>query len=56
MDWIKLTRIMNFLKATQDNVARISCGSTGTIKWHIDVAFAIHNDMKSHTGGTVTHA
>ena len=24
------------------------------IKWWIDASFAVHSDMKSHTGGTMT--
>jgi hypothetical protein len=24
------------------------------IKWHIDEAFAVHPDMKGHTGGYIT--
>ena len=24
------------------------------IKWYVDVSFAVHPDMKSHTGGAMT--
>ena len=24
------------------------------MRWHVDASFAIHNDMKSHTGATMT--
>ena len=27
---------------------------TGTIKWYIDVAYAVHPDMRSHTGAIMT--
>ena len=27
---------------------------TQTIKWHVDAAFAVHKDYKSHTGATMT--
>ena len=53
-DWMKLKKLMNFLKATQDEVATLSADDTQTIKWYIDATFAVHKDFKSHTGGTMT--
>jgi hypothetical protein len=29
-------------------------GDSITVKWWIDTSFAVHPDMKSHTGGTVS--
>ena len=26
----------------------------GNIKWYVDVAFSVHKDMRSHTGGFIT--
>jgi hypothetical protein len=54
-DWKKLVKRMNYLKATRDDVPCMSANDTGTIKWHVDAVFAIHKDMKSHTGATMTH-
>jgi hypothetical protein len=45
---------MNYLKATKDDVPCMSANDIGTIKWHVDAAFAIHKDMKSCTGATMT--
>jgi hypothetical protein len=53
-DWTKLVKIMNYLKATQDDVASMSADDTQSIMWHVDAAFAVHNDFKSHTGATLT--
>ena len=53
-DWFKLTKLMNFLKATEKDVATMSADDTQTIKWYIDSAFAVHKDMKSHTGSILT--
>ena len=53
-DWAKLVKIMNFLKATQDEVASMSADDTQSIKWYVDAAFAVHKDFKSHTGATVS--
>jgi hypothetical protein len=51
-DWKKLVKMMNYLKATERDVPCMSADDTGTIKW--DAAFAVHKDMKSHTGATMT--
>jgi hypothetical protein len=53
-DWQKLVRMMNFLKATQDDVMTLSADDTQTIKWYVDAAFAVHKDKKSHTGSVMT--
>jgi len=53
-DWKKLVKLMNFLKATKDDILCTSADDTNTIKWHVDASFAIHKDMKSHTGATIT--
>ena len=37
---------MNFLKATQNEVASMSADETQSIKWYVDVAFAVHKDLK----------
>jgi hypothetical protein len=46
--------MMNYLKATEDDVPCMSADDTGTIQWHVDAAFTVHKDMKSHTGATMT--
>jgi len=28
--------------------------STGVLHWHVDVSFAVHPNMRGHTGGTLT--
>jgi hypothetical protein len=38
--------LMNFLKATQNEVASMSADETQSIKWYVDVAFAVHKDLK----------
>ena len=53
-DWKKLKKMMNFLKATKNDVMSISCDDTETICWYVDAAFAVHPDMKSHTGANMT--
>jgi hypothetical protein len=53
-DWTKLVRLMGFLNATQDDVATLEADDSQSVDWHIDAAFAVHNDYKSHTGATLT--
>jgi hypothetical protein len=49
-DCKKLGKMMNYLKATKDDVPCMSANDTGMIKWHVDATFVVHKDMKSHTG------
>ena len=53
-DWNKLLRVMGFLKGTIDDVLTLEADDTNTLTWYIDAAFAVHADMKSHTGAVFT--
>jgi hypothetical protein len=53
-DWSKLVRMMKFLKQTVNDVLTLRADGTGRIKWHVDASFAVHIDMRSHTGATMT--
>jgi Reverse transcriptase (RNA-dependent DNA polymerase) len=53
-DWFKLCKMIGFLKFTEDDVLTLSCDGSQNILWYIDAAFGVHNDMKSHTGATMT--
>jgi hypothetical protein len=53
-DWKKLVKMMNFLKATKDDIATMSADNSNSIKWYINASFAVHKDMRSHTGATMT--
>ncbi len=53
-DWNKLIKMMNYLNATKEDVAHVSADDNRTIRCYVDVAFAIHKDYKSHTGGIMT--
>ena len=50
----KLIKILNFLRATQTQVATISMDNLGEIKWYVNAAFAMHQDYKSHMGACMT--
>ena len=49
-DWKKLGMIMKYLKGTIGLPLILGIDDTGVIKWFVDASFAVHNDMKSHTG------
>jgi hypothetical protein len=47
-DWFKLTKMMQFLKNTLDDVLTLHSDGSGVITWYLDAAFAVHKDFKSH--------
>ena len=53
-DWKKLTRVMRYLQGTVDLKLRLSADGSGLIRWWVDASFAVHMDMKGHTGGTMS--
>eukprot|EP00957_Ditylum_brightwellii_P182045 13868973-Ditylum_brightwellii.AAC.1 len=44
--------MLGFLKETIDDVLTLEDDDSQTLTWHIDASFAMHTDMKSHTGAT----
>ena len=54
MDWQKLIRLLKYLNGSRKDVLTLSAKSLRCIKWSVDVAFAVHPDFKSHTGGVMT--
>jgi hypothetical protein len=53
-DWKELVKMMNFLEATKNDIATMSAINLNSIKWYIDMSFAVHKDTRSHTGATMT--
>jgi hypothetical protein len=53
-DWFKLLKMMNYLNNTQEDVLLLGINDTFDVTWHLDAAFAVHNDKKSHTGATMS--
>ena len=52
-DWFKLKRMMDFLEKTKEDCLTLESDGSREIIWSIDAAFAVHPDMKSHTGITM---
>jgi hypothetical protein len=53
-DWKKLLKVLGFLFATIDDILTLEADDFQTLTWYIDSAFAVHADMKSHTGSAFT--
>ena len=53
-DYKKLSRVMKYLRGSIDRVLTLEADRAHVVKWWVDAAFAVHHDMKSHTGGTMS--
>ena len=53
-DYKKLARTLKYLRVTRTLPLRLEADDSGSIRWHVDGSFAVHPDMKSHTGGTMS--
>jgi len=53
-DWKKLARVMRYLRATIDMPLTLEANNLQVIKWWVDASFAVHHDLKSHTGGAMS--
>ena len=53
-DWRKLRRLMRYLKTTQNLTLTLKAEDLTVIKWWVDASYAVHDNMRSHTGATMT--
>ena len=53
-DYKKLTRVIKYLRQTEDLALTIECDNLLVIKWWVDASFGCHIDLKSHTGGMMS--
>jgi len=53
-DWKKLIRLLQYFNGTLDMPLILGADSLAKSKLWIDAAYAVHNDMKSHTGGATS--
>ena len=53
-DWCKLGHIIQYLKSTRDLPLVLGASNTGVLHWHVDVSFATHQNMRGHTGGSLS--
>ena len=53
-DWMKLRRLIGFIQRTIDEIRVIGATSLTEIMTFVDSAYAVHENMRSHTGGLVS--
>jgi hypothetical protein len=53
-DYKKLCRVIKYLRGTPNLPLTLEADDTHIIKWWVDASFAVHKDMRSHTGGTLS--
>jgi hypothetical protein len=50
-DYKKLRRVMQYLRLTHEMPLTLEADTSGILNWWVDASFAVHPDMKGHTGG-----
>ena len=53
-DFRKLTRVMKYLQFTPHLPLILGSDGKGNIYWSVDAAFAVHSDMRGHTGAQMS--
>jgi hypothetical protein len=52
--WHKLCHLVEYLRSTGELPLILVANGTGDLRWYVDASFAVHPDMREHTGGTMT--
>jgi hypothetical protein len=53
-DYKKLRRAMQYLRSTADLPLTLEADNAHIVKWFVNASFAVHPDIKSHTGGMMS--
>ena len=53
-DWRKLQHLVDYFKSTTDMPLILGADTSGVMKWYVDASFAVHANMRGHTGGGLT--
>ena len=53
-DWHKLCHLMKYVRGTRGLFLRLSADRNGILKWWIDTSFAVHPNMRGHSGGRLS--
>ena len=53
-DYKKLTRLIRYLRQTLFISLVLGKDDTGIVRWWIDASYAVHPDMRGHTGATMS--
>ncbi len=52
-DWVKLRHLVKYLQSTVDLPLTLGATSGGVLHWYVDAAFAVHPNMRGHSGGAL---
>ena len=50
-DWRKLVHLMMYLRGTRTLPLTLRADGSGILKWYVDASFAVHPNMRGHSGG-----
>ena len=50
-DWAKLVHLMKYIRGTRKLPLILSADGSGILKWWVDASFAVHPNMRGHSGG-----
>jgi hypothetical protein len=53
-DWRKLNHLMEYFRSTIDMPLILGANTTGVLNWYVDASYAVHANMRGHTGGGLT--
>ena len=53
-DYKKLTRLIRYLCGSKDWILTLRANNDGIVRWWIDASYAVHDDMKGHTGAALS--
>ncbi len=53
-DWHKLCHLVQYLRSMHELPLILVADGTGVLSWYVDTPFAVHPDMRGHTGGVMT--
>ncbi len=53
-DWRKLGHLIEYLRGTVKLPLILGSNSRGVLNWYVDASFAVHANMRGHTGGGLT--
>jgi hypothetical protein len=52
-DWAKLEHLIKYFCLTVDLPLTLRADGTGVLNWYVDASFAVHANMRGHTGGAL---
>ena len=54
IDYKKLARMIRYLRGMRNLILPLRANDDGIVRWWIDASYAVHGDMKGHTGAMLS--